>query len=162
MPVVKGRDAGEVLNTTTRREAKAEGVGKGDGRSRHALRQQQPPGVSPVLGARIRAARERSGLTQGEAGAPRYSGAYVSAVEHGHHLPSLEALVALAWNLGADPGDLLGRADAELPARVELARVLDTVQRDLLTATGERRAALLAASLVLERALPWLTEPDSN
>jgi tetratricopeptide (TPR) repeat protein len=73
------------------------------------------------VGARLKAARLRAGLTQRELAAPRYTKAYISALENGLIKPSMAALRFLARKLGSVPGAFLAdedthwqRLDAEL------------------------------------------------
>jgi transcriptional regulator with XRE-family HTH domain len=73
------------------------------------------------VGARLKAARTRAGLTQRELAEPRYTKAYISALENGLIKPSMAALRFLARKLGTVPGDFLAdedthwhRLDAEL------------------------------------------------
>lgn len=79
------------------------------------------------FGARLRAARQRAGLTQAALADGRYTKAYVSALEHGHIRPSMAALAFLAGRLGVSPTTLLGGDDererswARLEADVHLA-----------------------------------------
>jgi transcriptional regulator with XRE-family HTH domain len=73
------------------------------------------------VGARLKAARSRAGLTQRELAEPRYTKAYVSALENGLIKPSMAALRFLARKLGTVPAAFLAdedthwqRLDAEL------------------------------------------------
>jgi tetratricopeptide (TPR) repeat protein len=73
------------------------------------------------VGARLKAARTRAGLTQRELAAPRYTKAYISALENGLIKPSVAALRFLARRLGTVPSAFLAdedthwqRLDAEL------------------------------------------------
>jgi len=73
------------------------------------------------VGTRIKAARTRAGLTQAQLAQPRYTKAYVSALENGLIKPSLAALRFLAGRLGTVPEAFLSdrdthwlRLDAEL------------------------------------------------
>ncbi|HEY3164994.1 MAG TPA: helix-turn-helix domain-containing protein, partial [Candidatus Limnocylindrales bacterium] len=73
------------------------------------------------VGARLKAARTRAGLTQRELAEPRYTKAYISALENGLIKPSMAALRFLARKLGTVPGAFLAdedthwhRLDAEL------------------------------------------------
>jgi transcriptional regulator with XRE-family HTH domain len=59
-----------------------------------------------ALGREIRRRRLALGLSQGELGRP-LTRAFVSAVERGHCLPSLAALVHFAGRLGVSAGELL-------------------------------------------------------
>jgi len=76
------------------------------------------------VGARLRAARTRAGLTQRELAAPRYTKAYVSALENGLIKPSMAALRFLARQLGTVPEAFLADADTHwerLDAELRLA-----------------------------------------
>src|SRR5207253_9944897 len=73
------------------------------------------------VGARLKAARTRAGLTQRELAQPRYTKAYISALENGLIKPSMAALRFLARKLGTVPSAFLAdedthwqRLDAEL------------------------------------------------
>src|SRR5438045_6975106 len=73
------------------------------------------------VGVRLKAARTQAGLTQREVAAPRYTKAYVSALENGLIKPSMAALRFLAAKLGTVPEAFLAdrdttwiRLDAEL------------------------------------------------
>lgn len=77
--------------------------------------------LAQQIGARLKAARARSGMTQQQVAAGRYTKAYVSALENGLIKPSMAALRFLAVRLGTTPSDLLTdpdtrwrRIDAEL------------------------------------------------
>ena len=73
------------------------------------------------VGVRLKAARTRAGLTQRELAEPRYTKAYISALENGLIKPSMAALRFLARRLGTVPAAFLAdhdthweRLDAEL------------------------------------------------
>jgi len=73
------------------------------------------------VGNRLKAARTRAGLTQRELAEPRYTKAYISALENGLIKPSMAALRFLARKLGTVPSAFLAdedthwqRLDAEL------------------------------------------------
>jgi transcriptional regulator with XRE-family HTH domain len=73
------------------------------------------------VGSRLKAARLRAGLTQRELAEPRYTKAYISALENGLIKPSMAALRFLARRLGTVPAAFLAdedthwqRLDAEL------------------------------------------------
>jgi transcriptional regulator with XRE-family HTH domain len=73
------------------------------------------------VGARLKAARTQAGLTQRELAEPRYTKAYISALENGLIKPSMAALRFLARKLGTVPSAFLAdedthwhRLDAEL------------------------------------------------
>ena len=90
--------------------------------------------AAPGVGARLRAARLRAGLTQRELAGSRYSKAYVSALENGQSEPSLAALNFFAERLGLPSGRLL---QEEEPA-------WERLEADVLLAAGEWQAALTA------------------
>jgi tetratricopeptide (TPR) repeat protein len=95
------------------------------------------------IGARIREARRRAGLTQQQLAADRYTKAYVSALETGIARPSMVALSFLSERLGLPPSHFL---DEQTPAWTRL-------EVDMQLASGEWQAAadgyaaLLADSL---------------
>ena len=73
------------------------------------------------VGTRLKAARTRAGLTQRQLAEPRYTKAYISALENGLIKPSMAALRFLARRLGTVPSAFLAdqdthwqRLDAEL------------------------------------------------
>ena len=73
------------------------------------------------IGVRLKAARTRAGLTQRELAEPRYTKAYISALENGLIKPSMAALRFIARRLGTVPSVFLAdedthwlRLDAEL------------------------------------------------
>src|SRR5437879_3225628 len=76
------------------------------------------------VGTRLKAARTRAGLTQRELAEPRYTKAYISALENGLIKPSMAALRFLARRLGTVPEAFLADADTHwerLDAEVRLA-----------------------------------------
>jgi len=104
------------------------------------------------IGARIRQARLRAGLTQQQLAGDRYTKAYVSALENGASKPSMAALSYLATRLDIPATVLLaGEADhwSRLEADVLLAsgrwqEALDIYDRHLAEAAGGgARAELL-------------------
>jgi transcriptional regulator with XRE-family HTH domain len=66
------------------------------------------------VGTRLKAARTRAGLTQRELAEPRYTKAYISALENGLIKPSMAALRFLARRLGTVPGEFLADEDTHL------------------------------------------------
>lgn len=103
--------------------------------------------LARTIGARIRAARLRAGLTQQELAGDRYTKAYVSALELGHAKPSMAALDYLAPRLGttpdrilAEPKDRWTRLDADL--RLASGRFAEAAQAyaDLLETATDRAA----------------------
>src|SRR5215213_9156000 len=80
--------------------------------------------LAKQIGARLRAARLKAGLTQQQVAADRYTKAYVSALENGLIKPSMAALRFLAVRLGTTPSELLTDADERwlgLEAELRLA-----------------------------------------
>ena len=63
------------------------------------------------VGMRLKAARTRAGLTQRALAEPRYTKAYISALENGLIKPSMAALRFLARRLGTVPGEFLADED---------------------------------------------------
>ncbi len=70
---------------------------------------------SNSLGQRIRKARKGLGLTQEALASPRFTKAYVSALERGRVRPSLKALEFLAERLSMQASELLS-AEADVAA----------------------------------------------
>ncbi|MEO9323835.1 helix-turn-helix domain-containing protein [Nocardioides sp. C4-1] len=102
-----------------------------------------------LVGSRIRLARQRAGLTQGEAAGDVMSTAYISRIEAGQRRASADLLVALANRLGCDPDELLA-PDDDVAAREELARVtLELDYADLDVRTGDGPSALVRIDAVL-------------
>jgi transcriptional regulator with XRE-family HTH domain len=76
------------------------------------------------IGARLKTARLRAGLTQKQLAEPRYTKAYISALENGLIKPSMAALRFLARNLGSEPSAFLADEDSawqRLDAELRLA-----------------------------------------
>jgi transcriptional regulator with XRE-family HTH domain len=113
------------------------------------------------IGARIRQARLKGGLTQQQLAGERYTKAYVSALENGQSKPSMAALNYLAGRLGvaatalmADEADRWGRLEADiLLASGRWQEALDVYDSHLAHATcgGERAELLLGRAEALSR-----------
>jgi transcriptional regulator with XRE-family HTH domain len=76
------------------------------------------------IGTRLKAARLRSGMTQRQLAEPRYTKAYISALENGLIKPSMAALRFLARRLGTVPSEFLADQDSawqRLDAELRLA-----------------------------------------
>ena len=107
-----------------------------------------------LLGRRIRHARQRAGMTQGDAAGTDMSTAYISRIEAGQRRPGADLLIALAERLTCTAEELLApddsviTFDAAVVARVTLE--LDYADLELRTGspelTLERVAAVLAES----------------
>ncbi len=108
-----------------------------------------------LVGQRIKHARQRAGLTQGEAAGEHMSTAYISRIEAGHRRASADLLVLLCERLGCAPEELLAPDDdavtAELVARLTLE--LDYAELDLRTGQADTALARLDAVLA-EDSLP--------
>jgi transcriptional regulator with XRE-family HTH domain len=92
------------------------------------------------IGARIRDARKRVGLTQQQLAGDRYTKAYVSALETGIARPSMVALAYLAERLSLPPSHFL---DEQSPAWNRLAV-------DMTLASGDWQAAADGYGALLE------------
>jgi transcriptional regulator with XRE-family HTH domain len=99
----------------------------------------------PGIGARLRQARLKAGLTQQRLAGDRYTKAYVSALENGLVNPSMVALEYLASRLGTSASTLI--ADDKVGWR--------RLEADLLLAAGEWQAAADA----YEELLPQTVDP---
>ena len=75
-----------------------------------------------AVGERLRAARERAGLTQRDLAFPGCSPAYISRIESGDRIPSLQLLRELGRRLGVSEDFL---ATGENRAAPEDPRLLD-------------------------------------
>jgi tetratricopeptide (TPR) repeat protein len=103
-----------------------------------------------LVGGRIKLARQRAGLTQGEAAGDEMSTAYISRIEAGQRRASADLLVALANRLGCDPEELLA-PDEDVATREHAARLtleLDYAELDLRT--GQAEAALVRVDALLD------------
>lgn len=70
-------------------------------------RQRTPHYDDPVaVGARLRAAREAAGLSQRELAFPGCSAAYISRIERGERVPSLQVMRELARRVGVSEAGL--------------------------------------------------------
>ena len=99
------------------------------------------------IGERIREARHQAGLTQQQLAQPRYTKAYISALEKGHAKPSMAALNYLSQRLGLPIGRFLTDANStwdRLSADLALASADWTnaadAYRSLLDAATDRGA----------------------
>ncbi|MFY1595018.1 helix-turn-helix domain-containing protein [Micromonospora sp. WMMD737] len=123
------------------------------------------------LGARVQRLRAQRGLTQRALAEPRYTAAFVSAVESGRRVPSADAVAHFAERLGVTPSDLTtGRSPAEVVrlglrlAEADLAGSVDETAADcrevadaaadLAEPVLEARARLGLAGVALRRDEP--------
>jgi tetratricopeptide (TPR) repeat protein len=98
------------------------------------------PAVARAIGQRIKAARQRAGMTQTELAGGMYTKAFISALEHGVSYASLPALTFLAERLQTPATELLG----------ERAPAWSRVEADLLLASGDWERAVDAYRDLLE------------
>src|SRR5438477_3862018 len=125
-------------------------MGRGT-RARRTGARAAPVASTNDLGARLRAARSRAGLTQSQAGAG-LSASYVSAVERGKILPSLAAIERIAQRIGVAVAELLGAGvEPDQPAAA-VSRALALIEAAATTAAPESRAALEACAFTLRAA----------
>ena len=94
------------------------------------------------VGTRLKAARLRAGLTQREVAAPRYTKAYISALENGLIKPSMAALRFLARQLGTVPSAFLADEDTHW----------QRLDAELRLAAGDWQAAADRFETILEEA----------
>ncbi|WP_409492260.1 helix-turn-helix domain-containing protein [Amycolatopsis sp. cmx-11-12] len=113
----------------------------------------------PEFGKRLRARRTAGGLSQKDIASGVVAASYVSLLENGERMPTLDVVVHLASALGTTPGDLLGDEswDRLVPAAAQPgpSRIVDRFEARRLVAMGdfararklleERRAALRTA-----------------
>src|SRR5690349_4713569 len=92
------------------------------------------------VAARLKAARTRAGLTQRELAQPRYTKAYISALENGLIKPSMAALRFLARRLGTVPEAFLADVDTHW----------QRLDAELRLASGDWRAAADRFGEILE------------
>jgi transcriptional regulator with XRE-family HTH domain len=94
------------------------------------------------LGARIRRLRLERGLTQRELAEPRYTRAFLAAIEAGVRVPTAETLAHIAGTLGVDADDLRHGRPAD--AAGTLAGVLAEARRELSRGRTAEAAAKAA------------------
>jgi transcriptional regulator with XRE-family HTH domain len=94
------------------------------------------------LGARLHAAREGAALSQRELSFPGCSAAYISRIERGERVPSLQVLRELARRTGVSEAQL---AYGEERLHPDVARTLRQVDEAEGTASKAERAQAYAA-----------------
>jgi tetratricopeptide (TPR) repeat protein len=109
-----------------------------------------------AVGQRLREARERAGLSQRQLSFPGCSPAYISRIEAGDRIPSLQLLREMGRRLGVSEDYLAtgteredeaaGLIDAEIALRLDEAEEAETRFREALehAASAEERARALA------------------
>ena len=102
------------------------------------------------IGARLREARRRAGLSQQQIAGDRYTKAFISAIEHGASRPSMAALSYFADRLGVSAATLLGH---EPPGWSRLSA-------DMQLASGQWQAAADAFQALLEESPDHLARAE--
>lgn len=102
------------------------------------------------IGGRIREARLAAGLTQQQLAQPRYTKAYVSALENGLSKPSMAALTFLAERLGLPTSRFIGDA----------AKTWTRLEADLVLAAGRWTEAVDAYQVLLGDAPEAAQRPE--
>jgi transcriptional regulator with XRE-family HTH domain len=115
--------------------------------------------LAQQIGTRLRAARLAAGLTQQQLASPRYTKAYVSALENGLSRPSMVALTFFAERLGLPAERFIGNApviwarlDADLALAAHHWNEAEVAYRELLslaTARVQRAELLLGRAVAL-------------
>lgn len=107
-----------------------------------------------LLGRRIRHARQRAGLTQGDAAGTDMSTAYISRIEAGQRRPGADLLIALAERLRCTPEELLAPDDSVITydAAVVARLSVELDYADLELRTGSAERALERIEAVLDEA----------
>ena len=82
------------------------------GQAQAGASRERPPGRG-VLAERLRVARLAAHLTQQEVAGERFSKSYISAIERGKMVPSLQALAVLAKTLAVPKSYLLGESEID-------------------------------------------------
>jgi tetratricopeptide (TPR) repeat protein len=111
---------------------------------------QEDADLARRIGARIREARMRAGLTQQQLAGERYTKAYVSALETGIARPSMVALNFLSERLHLAPSHFLDVANPQWTR----------LQTDLQLAAGEWQQAADGYAQLLEMASDGLTRAE--
>src|SRR5688500_2757735 len=117
-----------------------------------------------AVGERLKAAREQAGLSQRQLSFPGCSPAYISRIESGDRIPSLQILRELGRRLGVsedylasgvqESGPGVDRTEAEVALRLGQLEVARELYADALagaTSDGDRAAALAGLGQVAFR-----------
>lgn len=107
------------------------------------------------MGVRLRLARERRGMTlRGAARSLGVSPSFMSQVEHGKIMPSVNRLYSIANGLGLAIGDLIRSGDSSRKG----SRVVESIgsATELIERRGNRKAMNLAKGVSWERLTAWL------
>lgn len=107
-----------------------------------------------VLGERLRAARLSAHLTQQEVAGERWSKSYISAIERGKMVPSLQALKVLAKRLAVPLSYLLGESEIDARALEESSSVVHAAAYDRQIDEEEARRRLGLAETFIRQDRP--------
>jgi tetratricopeptide (TPR) repeat protein len=109
------------------------------------------PPASHTIAERLRTARLAAHLTQQELAGGLFSKSYISAVERGKMIPSLQALNTLAQRLAVPISYLIGEQDIDLVTLEESSAALRSVDQPPSTLPDENLAHLLEQAEVFLR-----------
>ena len=90
-----------------------------------------------AVGVRLRIAREAAGMSQRELAFPGCSAAYISRIERGERIPSLQVMRELAGRIGIGEAELAYGRD---PVDPEVARAVRAVEAAEKSGQGIARA----------------------
>lgn len=125
------------------------------------------PSLAEIIAQRLRIARIAAGLTQQELAGNEFSKSYISALERGKMIPSIQALDRLARRLGVTIGFLLGetippptlseqeRAVREKAATLQLGHAEALLRQDQPHAAWEVLGAEPTDLLSMQQRVTW-------
>ena len=99
-----------------------------------------------AVGARLHAAREAAGISQRELAFPGCSAAYISRIERGERIPSLQVMRELARKVGISEAELAYGREPIAPAVARAVRAVQAAEE------GGERADVVRAYQALSRA----------
>lgn len=83
-----------------------------------------------AVGARLHAAREAAGISQRELAFPGCSAAYISRIERGERIPSLQVMRELARKVGISEAELAYGREPIDPAVSRAVRAVQTAEEE--------------------------------
>ncbi len=117
--------------------------------------------AQPAFGERLRALRRQQGLSQKELAGTSMTASYISLLENGSRVPSLDVVLRLARLLKTTPQELLGRTVDGLvspPLPVSVSDVVSQIGARRMVEIGD----LTGARRILDRELSLLREQNGN
>ncbi len=106
------------------------------------------------VGRRLHAARQAAGLSQRELAFPGCSAAYISRIERGERVPSLQVMRELARRIGVTEGELAyGRRELHPEVAQQLRTLEDVEVRGTKAEKARAYAALGRAATRVARSL---------